>query len=183
MNFLKINLSLLCLDTVLIPLVQFVLTMMEQMRIGIMGHSFVKHFRDFVNRDHKVDVNLNLSDTRVHFFGRGGLTLDRIKELEHNIRQWGQADIVILILGDNDVGRSLSPSKMANEIIVACEKVKKWTGSPRIVVLSMFPRFWKPCHHYFVQDYNQQAAAVNSCLQEVVDNERGNFVWSCNSRV
>ena len=144
----------------------------------IVGHSFVPRLRDFVHNDPNVDNNFDLNNASVQFCGRGGLTLNRLKELESRIRRLGQADWAIMVLGDNDIGRYDVPQTVAEEIINASEEVKVWTGATKVIICTMFPRFWKPIHDYFVPEYNQRAAAVNCCLLELVDNEKGFYVWS-----
>ena len=43
--------------------------------------------------------------------------------------------MVLLILVDNDIGKSLSPMEIAQEIISASENVKEWAGDAKVVVL------------------------------------------------
>ena len=147
-------------------------------RITIVGHSFVPRLQNFIQGDPDVNDNFDLVNTTVEFFGRGGLTLNRLGELKARICGSGQADWAIMILGDNDIGSYDGPRRVAEEILRASEKVKSWTGAAKVVIFAMFPRFWKPGHDYFLPDYNEQATAVNNCLRELVDNDRGLFVWS-----
>lgn len=145
-------------------------------KLVIIGHSFVPRFDEFRANDESLDCNLGFENTVVSCIGRRGLTLQTAGSLEGQIRSEGPAEFAIIILGDNDIGK-MDTQSVARGIISFSEQVQDWTGGARVIIFSMFPRFWRRDHMYYTPDYNRKAYEVNQYLLQLVDNGRRIFMW------
>ena len=146
-------------------------------RIAVVGHSFVVHFEEFVRNDSLLYGNLGLDDTRVAYFGKGGLRLPQIDRFEDGIRSFSP-HVIFLILGDNDLYES-APDVVADRVLQAHDKLKAWTGGAKIIMFSLFPRFWTSDNYYFTPSYNQDAIWVNETVTNRVAQLPRSFTWNC----
>ena len=84
----------------------------------VLGHSFVRRFKAFVNRT-KSSWNLNLDDTcRVFLSGIGGRTVDTLMQFDLAKLQVLQPNVVVLEIGSNDLCDISSDPEAVGSLII-----------------------------------------------------------------
>ena len=92
---------------------------MEQPRVLILGHSFIRRLRDFIIRNsptYNLNLNINTPVT-IHWHGVGGRTIDKVRRFDLTEVERFKPDVVILQIGTNDLTRRRSsPASVGSAI-------------------------------------------------------------------
>ena len=92
---------------------------MTETRVLILGHSFIRRLREFVN-DNSLEYNLTLGipePVTVRWRGVGGRTVVKLKEFDLAIVSEFKPDIIFLQVGTNDLAqRNMSPVTVGSAI-------------------------------------------------------------------
>lgn len=147
-------------------------------RVAIVGHSYVKHLREFVRDDIFTDDAFGLDNAEIQFFGVSGLTVRKLRLVEHRVRRF-KPTTVVLILGDNDIENGVDPEILTLRLVAAVAMLQKWAGMAKVIKLDVVPRFWVPTYKYFCPNYEQVALALNTGFRDQVEEMEGIFAWSC----
>ena len=131
---------------------------MNYNKIVVFGHSFVPQLEHYCN--HYNFMNLRLSDVQVDFIGDSGLRLSDMDTFELQVRA-SQPQVIILILGENDISENTDILALSSRINEAAAKLSSWGGGVQVIVSQLMPRFYLPSYWYFVQDYNTLAQNIN----------------------
>jgi lysophospholipase L1-like esterase len=142
-------------------------------RSMVLGHSIVRRLADFV---HLNPVNLDPS-TDVYWSGVGGHTLDTLIRLDLSKVSDYQPDIVVLIIGDNDVKAGSSAEEIAYKIISLVSVLHARYQVTSVIVCGLLPRF--PRYHRW-WDYNVCASTVNDILSHELQRFTYSKFWSHN---
>ena len=79
---------------------------MPALRILILGHSFIRRLRSFIERNHEYDLSLDFNLTEhvvVGWHGVGGRTVQKINQYDLDVVESFRPDIVFLQVGTNDL--------------------------------------------------------------------------------
>ena len=94
---------------------------MEQPRVLILGHSFMRRLRDFIIKNsptYNLNLNINTSVT-IHWHGVGGRTIDKVRRFDLTVTELERfkPDVVFLPIGTNDLtSRWSSPASVGSAI-------------------------------------------------------------------
>ena len=92
---------------------------MEQPKVLILGHSFIRRLRDFIIRNrptYNLNFNINTPVT-IHWHGVGGRTIDKVRRFDLTEVERFKPDVVILQIGTNDLTRRRSsPASVGSAI-------------------------------------------------------------------
>ena len=115
----------------------------------VLGHSFVRRFKAFVNRT-KSSRNLNLDDTcRVFLSGIGGRTVDTLMQFDLAKLQVLQPNVVVLEIGSNDLcDISSDPEAVGSLIITLINRLRVEFSVDWVVVCQTLPRKKQPYPEY-----------------------------------
>ena len=83
---------------------------MDQPRVLILGHSFIRRLRDFIIKNsptYNLNLNINASVT-IHWHGVGGRTIDKVRRFDLTEVERFKPDVVFLQIGTNDLTRRRS---------------------------------------------------------------------------
>ena len=152
---------------------------MTHQKVAIVGHSLVWWFEDFIRHDSNITLHLGLANTEVRCILTGvkmGLVIDNWHLIRNSLIQFAP-DVIILILGDNDLFRT-EPEDVAANLLRAGHMLKGWTGGSKIILFYLFSRFWTTSYCYFSPAYNQEANWVNTLMRQGVQNLHRTFTWS-----
>ena len=119
-------------------------------KVAVVGHSFVKKLKVFVEKDEGTDLNLQLTGAIVDYMGFSGLKLNG---LEHRVKEKLERfkpDTVCLIIGENDIKSSLQAESLVLDIIKKVEDIGTWSGGASTIVCQLMPRYWAPSFPYFI---------------------------------
>ena len=74
---------------------------MEQPRVLILGHSFIRRLRDFfISNSPTYNLNLNINTpVTIHWHGVGGRTIDKVRRFDLTAVERFKPDVVILQIG------------------------------------------------------------------------------------
>ena len=78
---------------------------MEQPRVLLLGHSFIRRLRDFIVKNsptYNLNLNINTSVT-IHWHGVGGRTIDKVRRFDLTEVERFKPDVVFLQIGTNDL--------------------------------------------------------------------------------
>ena len=92
---------------------------MEQPRVLILGHSFIRRLRDFIIKNcptYNLNLNINASAT-IHWHGVGGRTIDKVRRFDLTEVERFKPDVVFLQIGTNDLTRRLSSPASVGSVI------------------------------------------------------------------
>ncbi|KAL3841658.1 hypothetical protein ACJMK2_019772 [Sinanodonta woodiana] len=110
----------------------------------ILGHSLCKwlerHLR--LGSDHRLEPSFNITECcKAHMKGVGGRTIDKL--MFHDMHQVHakRPDIVILMIGDNDVNADTSPEAIAHKMVVLATFLYRKYKVRHIVLCQLMPRF------------------------------------------
>ena len=81
---------------------------MAHQKVAIVGHSLVWWFEDFIRHDSYIPLHLGLANTEVRCIltdVKRGLVIDDLHLIRNSLVQFAP-DVIILILGDNDLFRT-----------------------------------------------------------------------------
>ena len=124
---------------------------MNYNKIVVFGHSFVLQLEHYCN--HYNFMNLRLSDVQVDFIGDSGLRLSDVDTFELQVKA-SQPQVIILILGENDISDNTDILALSSKINEAAAKLSSWGGGVQVIVSQLMPWFYLPLYWYFVQNYN-----------------------------
>ena len=97
----------------------FFFVRMEQPRVLILGHSFIRRLWDFIIRNsptYNLNLNINTPVT-IHWQGVGGRTIDKVRRFDLTKVEHFKPDVVILQIGTNDLTRRRSsPASVGSAI-------------------------------------------------------------------
>ncbi|KAK3093409.1 hypothetical protein FSP39_015262 [Pinctada imbricata] len=112
---------------------------MARTKVAIIGHSFVRRIKNFIEREKPDGFNLNIENVEgvKYFYKSGGLVKDMFSFLPA-IKRY-RPRIVFVQIGGNDIGKN-NPSKIAKEIEELCCAIYSETGA-NVIVGSLFRRF------------------------------------------
>ena len=147
-------------------------------KVAVVGHSFVNHLRDFVREDLFTDDSFGYRNAEVRFFGVSGLTIGKLRRIERRMQLF-RPEIVIVILGDNDIKDGVDPAILSLRLVAAVAMIQRWAGNAKVIKIDLFPRFWVPSYKYFCADYEQVAMAINAEFREQLEGVQNIFAWSC----
>ena len=113
----------------------------------ICGHSCCKRWQ--VDRQAGTDARMRpffkLEGTaRVRMLGKGGKTIGDFVRRDIPVIQRYRPDILILLLGDNDIGCDTSAEEIANHLIALASQLYMGGHVSRIVLRQMMPRSRAP---------------------------------------
>jgi hypothetical protein len=105
-------------------------------KIIVVGHSFVRRFGDFVRRDAVAMENLGLEGAEVVYHGYGGLKMDQLQGMVMARPGWtrGCFDVVVLMIGENDVQRSSTAAEIFRRLWELVLVVKAVFDAQQMVV-------------------------------------------------
>jgi hypothetical protein len=129
-------------------------------QVGIVGHSFVRRLADFIGEEGSRFSNLGLRNCDVRFWGRGGWKVGDVALCMQDLIDFCP-QVVILLLGDNDLAPVLDPEEIATHIVAMASFIKAKTGAGRIIIGQLMPRFWHHTHRFLFPGYNTLACEVN----------------------
>lgn len=92
---------------------------MDQPRVLILGHSFIRRLREFIARNASdYDLKFNICDSfTIRWHGVGGRTVSKLKQFDLSVVAQFQPDVVFLQIGTNDLTlRGMSAVKLGSEI-------------------------------------------------------------------
>ena len=92
---------------------------MEQSRVLILGHSFIRRFRDFIIKNsptYNLTLNINTSVT-ILWHDVGGCTIDKVRRFDLTEVERFKPDVVFLQVGTKDLTRrQSSPASVGSAI-------------------------------------------------------------------
>lgn len=142
----------------------------ERPRALIIGHSFVRRFRDFLNgRRHNLrpisrDLNLD-QDCKVYIAGISGRKVDQVNRMDMDKLTVIRPIIVVLEIGSNDLcDARVDPEVVAKEITDLVTRFKEEFRVEKIIVCAVLPRRRQP--HAF---YNEYVAVLNARLKDLLN--------------
>ena len=118
---------------------------MDQTTVAVVGHSFVVRLNNFILADRDTDLDLGLKNVDVQFIGSGGLTIDRLREVQEDIVEF-QPKVIVLLLGENDVKQDGMPEELALKLTAAVTMLSAWAGGARVICCELMPRYY--AHDY-----------------------------------
>ena len=113
----------------------------------ICGHSFCKRLQVDMQAgtDTRMRPSFKLEETaRVQMLGKGGKTIGDFVRRDIPVIQRYRPDILILLLGDNDIGCDTSAEEIANHLIALASQLYMSGHVSRIVLCQMMPRSRAP---------------------------------------
>ena len=148
-------------------------------RVAVVGHSFVNHLQTFMKKDVFVDDAFGLDNTRVEFIGVSGLTISKLRRVEHRVRNF-KPTVVVVILGDNDIGNGVDQDLLMLRLTAAVTMLKAWAGAAKVIKIDICPRFCAQSYKYYCASYEEVALAVNAGFREQVGEDvEGIYAWGC----
>lgn len=144
----------------------------------IIGHSFVRRFRDFLNGggrlSQNISRNLNLDDDcRVYISGIGGRKVDTLEHFDLDKLKVIRPKIVVLEIGSNDLGApDINPENVGKQIISVVSRLKEEFGVRQVLVCKILPRRKQP--H---PSYNQLVSELNIWLGRALDSIPNATFW------
>ena len=132
-------------------------------KVAIVGHSFVRRLREFLDDHPEKDRHFGMDRRRVHLLDCGGIKMfDVRKTFEEKIQKLNP-DWVIVVLGDNDVNnKRFKMDGLATMIIEVAFEYLRSRDIP-VVITNLMPRY-RGDHHWagwFKRSYNKRASVVN----------------------
>lgn len=146
-------------------------------RALVLGHSFVRRQREFINRNLQVgNFNRNLRLSRVcdiTFMGIGGRTVDKMIRYDLDAIRGTAPKIVVLELGSNDLcDRDCDAETTALAIVALAELLLKDLGLHFIVLCEVIPRQRQP-----FEGYNERVVSMNKHLKEAIKHTPRASCW------
>ena len=92
---------------------------MEQLRVLILGHSFIRRLRDFIIKNsltYNLNLNINTSVT-IRWHGVGGRTIDKVRRFDLTEVELFKPDVVFLQVATNDLTRRRSSTASVSSAI------------------------------------------------------------------
>ena len=164
----------------------------------ICGHSFCKRLQVDMQAgtDARMRPSFKLEETaRVRMLGKGGKTMGDFVRRDIPVIQRYRPEILILLLGDNDIGCDTSAEEIANHLIALASRLYMGGHVSRIVLCQMMPRSRAPraaqrrmggvtrrnADRYLLS-YGQQAQEANRLLKEAASSSRFLTFWDHNKK-
>ncbi|KAL3857634.1 hypothetical protein ACJMK2_012281 [Sinanodonta woodiana] len=125
----------------------------------ILGHSLCKwlerHLR--LESDHRLVPSFHITECcKVHMKGVGGRTIDKLIP-----------DIVILMIGDNDVNADTSPEAIAHKMVVLATFLYRKYKVRHIVLCQLMPRFSEKLRKAGIEGiFNQSKEVADKICKE-----------------
>ena len=110
----------------------------------IIGHSICYWLANYIQsgRDERLLHDFDLARiSEVHFKGERGRTVKEMIQNDFHVIDKLRPDILIFIIGGNDVSYSSSPQEIALYIIAMCSMVHSRFNVRQVVICSLLPRF------------------------------------------
>ena len=164
----------------------------------ICGHSFCKRLQVDMQAgtDARMRPSFKLEETaRVQMLGKGGKTIGDFVRRDIPVIQRYRPDILILLLGDNDIGCDTSAEEIANHLIALASQLYMSGHVSRIVLCQMMPRSRAPLAAQrrmggvtrknadrSLLSYGQQAQEANRLLKEAASSSRFLNFWDHNKK-
>ena len=132
----------------------------------ILGHSFVRRFKEYVSKgnDDRVKRDLDLHITNMHIYGVGGRTIQKLIKYDLHMLSTVKPDIVILELGTNDLASNgKCPDELATEMITLVDIIHSHFGIKHVVVCQVIERARPP-----TPTFNANVVILNDNLQRLL---------------
>ncbi|KAL3852046.1 hypothetical protein ACJMK2_015735 [Sinanodonta woodiana] len=110
----------------------------------IMGHSLCKWLDRFLRfgTDPRLVPSFNIAEVcKVNMKGVGGRTIDKLLRQDMGEVRLRRPDIVVLIIGDNDVKADTSPEVIAHKIVALGTLLHRKYRVKHVVLCQLMPRF------------------------------------------
>ena len=149
--------------------------MLKISRVSIAGHSFARRFEDYLKTP-AGKGHIGLEDCDLYFLYENGASTQRLWDLTQKQYESLRADVIVMLIGDNDVYDHTNPNGLAVTLYDRALETQKKTGARAVIMAPIFPRF--SCKYGTVEIYNQRATQVNALLHAKCEalRERGEDV-------
>ncbi|KAL3854143.1 hypothetical protein ACJMK2_013421 [Sinanodonta woodiana] len=137
----------------------------------ILGHSFCKwlerHLR--LGSDHRLVPSFNITECcKVHMKGVGGRTIDKLMLHDMHDVHAKSPDIVILMIGDNDVNADTSPEAIAHKMVVLATFLHGKYKVSHIVLCQLMPRFSEKLRNAGIEGIFNQSKEISDIVRAEV---------------
>ena len=134
-------------------------------RILILGHSYVRRLKEFVNSCNltKVTPNFGLDSERfvIHYEGYGGADIGRIHAQLYRVVNQFQPDLVILQVGSNDISNAnKDPAILADKLTDLANRLHFQFHVRKVVISELFFR-----NKWRGGNFNDVTKEINNCLR------------------
>lgn len=146
-------------------------------KILISGHSFARRLSEFLIQDKGVSTNFRLGECELDIFGKGGLKFqDWARNLGHTIASFGKPELIIMMIGDNDISFGCSAEEISSQILAFLPLIQGRFGVQNVILCQLMPRF--PSKRYsFNPEYNASAKEVNKLLRQGTAHLKNVLFW------
>ena len=142
--------------------------------VVIWGHSFVRRFHEFLERNDIYNLGLNSDKFNIKCIGLGGLSLGQRRRLHSYDSQLSVDDLVVIDIGSNDLTSQLCcPEQFALDLMSYASYLIFGLDVKKVVILQILYRNHTP----FV-DYNSRVIFTNVALENLTKTAPGHvFFW------
>ena len=150
----------------------------------ILGHSFVRHFKNFIKSrmpDYNFTLKLDPREVMIQYSGKSGATVGSLRLCQLPDVKDFEPQLVILDIGTNDLSHpSGNPEKLALDIEKLVDTLLKDYNVQHVVVIQILHRFRtsRPSRRLInIDKFNSDADICNQLLAEKLSQYRNCQFW------
>lgn len=150
----------------------------------ILGHSFVRHFKNFIKSrlsEYNFTLNLDPREVMIQYSGQSGATVDSLRARQLSDVKDFEPELVILDIGTNDLSL---PTCNAEMLTSAIEKLIDTLltdyNVQQVVVIQILHRFQSPRpsrRHINIEKFNSEVDICNQLLSEKLSQKHNCQFW------
>ena len=147
---------------------------MERVKVGIVGHSFVRRLANYALLRRSMNLDLDPERFEVTFVARGGLKVQQLYPLTHDIVN-ASRDIIFIDIGGNDIS-SADPVEVGDRVLAYENYLTIMADVRKVVISQMY--FRDPSKTVVCQEFNYKVFLYNKYMHAVTKSFDNIDFWS-----
>ena len=135
------------------------------LRVGVVGHSFVRRLATYALETRSVNLDLDPECYAVTFFAKGRLTVPRLHEFTHAIVR-ENIDLVFLEIAANDITSETSVGELGDSVLAFAIFFTAMTDVRHVIISQMYFRDRAASVYPVVADFNDRVYAYNKYMHD-----------------